>query len=198
MTPPTWLKALIGAALLVGVMGFVFAVVRPGSPLPKAISDFMLVLTFVALLLYVYYTYVLAREASALSAAITLTQTPTDPLHILVHVTNSSKVSLQCYANLHATVKGKPVNLLGFYGGDSAFDVQPFSVVHGHFDLRDLLAKAGENEHQMIATIAAQDKTGLYLDLEFWYAPAGTRRTFHNPRQPHYFDFERRVLVADF
>lgn len=38
----------------------------------------------------------------------------------------------------------------------------------------------------------------LYMGIEFWYTPVGSNREVRNPRQPHYFDFNREIIIADF
>ena len=198
MTLPAWLKGVVAAVVAAGGAAFVIALACPTSPIPKAVNDLTLIATLVTLVLYVYYTYVLATDAATPSASITFQAVPEDPLHILVFVQNAGKISLRCFANLNVTVRGADVGLDGFYGGQSPFDVQPYSVVRGHFDIRELLVKAGVSEQDMLAAAQVQDRNALYMNVEFWYSPFGTTNTVTNPRQPHYFDFARRVLVADF
>jgi hypothetical protein len=198
MKLPRWLKTLIVVITVAGVAGFVLSVCCQNSKFPKAIADLALVLTLIAVIIYVYYTYVLAKEAWTPSASISFQRTEQDPLHFLVFITNSSKVSLHCWCNLNAKVNGQAVSLGGFYWGQSSFDVQPYSIVQGHFSVRDILARANRTVEQMIQNAQPGDKSLLYLDVSFWYCPFGSRDEIHNPKQPHYFDFERQILIADF
>jgi hypothetical protein len=87
----------------------------------------------------------------------------------------------------------------GFYGGRHSFHIQPYGAGRGHFDLRDILKKAGQTVNQMTQEAEnIQSKEPLYMNIEFWYNPLGMGQITRNPNQPHYFDFKRSVLVADF
>jgi hypothetical protein len=91
------------------------------------------------------------------------------------------------------------VDLDNFYGGKSSCDIQPYGDPCGHFDIQDILAKANLTIKEMKQkAISAKPKEQLHLDIEFWYTPVGAKNETHNPRQPHYFDFNRDKLVADF
>ena len=202
MNLPKWLWAIIIILLLLGVVGLVgsgFKIFIEYQILEN-IVNFSLVLTLVAVLFYVYYTYTLAKEAWTPSASFTLIKArPDDPYHFIFLLRNHSKFSLECWCNLNAAVDGQAVSLGGFYSGQSSFDLQPFGISNGHFDIREILAKANcdlqgvkkNTKHNNI-------KKQLYLNIEFWYNPIGTDKKNHNPLQPHYFDFTNDVLVADF
>jgi len=163
------------------------------------IADFSLILTLVAVLLYVYYTYLLAREAWVPSASFALVPYPNTPYHFAFILQNHSKVSLQCWCKLNATVYGQNVSSSGFYGGQHSFDLQPFGGGNGHFDVQDLLRSAGYNLQQIKQAASSNNtKSQLYLNIEFWYNPVGSKVKTTNPRQPHYFDFINDIMVADF
>jgi hypothetical protein len=195
---PLSLRFLVGALVLMGVFGFISPLIVD-FPLLKQIADLALVLTLAALVVYCYYTYVIAKEASTPSAAFSLMKLPDNPYHFAFLIQNHSKLSLQCWCRLNATVCGQPVPLDGFYGGQTSFDIQPFGAVNGHFNLTDMLSKVGRTPHEMKAKGATQDvKRQLYMDIEFWYQPYGSSQVVRNVKQPHYFDFAHDVLVADF
>ena len=165
------------------------------------IANFSLVLTLVAVLFYVYYTYMLAKEAWTPSASFTLKPYPKDKYHFAFFIQNHSKVSLNCWCKLNPTVNGKAISLKGFYGGESSFDVQPLVVVMGHFHIKDdILSQAGYDLKSIKQeTNDSNIKKQLYLKIDFWYNPAGKEKeTYKNSRQPHYFDFNSDSLVADF
>jgi len=86
-----------------------------------------------------------------------------------------------------------------FYSGQSSFDLQPFGGGNGHFDIRDILAKANRNLQEMKQMSGSSNpKEQLYFNIDFWYSPIGADILIHNPAQPHYFDFARDAIVADF
>jgi hypothetical protein len=123
-----------------------------------------------------------------------------DPFVFLFLIQNHSRASLNCWCRLNAKVCGRPVELKGFYAGKSSFDVQPLGVANGWFSVRELLAKGGLTPDEAEKKIAEHGVKGiLYLEIEFWYARAGSPRgAVHNPKQPHFYDFERHAMVADF
>lgn len=114
-------------------------------------------------------------------------------------IKNHSKVSIQCWCKLNASVNGISIEMPGFYNGQTPFDIQPFGEVGGFFSLGDIMSKAGEN-----ATSLVQKKTNdnlkelLYMDIEFWYNKIGEDRIIENPKQPHYYNFATNQLVTDF
>jgi len=76
---------------------------------------------------------------------------------------------------------------------------QPFGVGSGHFDIREILIRANCDLQSMKQKASPDNlKKQLYLNIDFWYSPVDEDRKIHNPRQPHYFDFARDVIVADF
>ena len=199
MKLPFWLKALVAFLALVGFIGFVGAVCNQSNFL-KSVADLALVLTLAALIVYSYYTYLIAKEAWTPSASFALVQVPGNPYHFLFLIQNHSKASLRCWCRLNPSVYGQQVKLSDFYGGETSFDVQPFGVANGHFDVvTDILAKVGRTPDEMKQKLAATDiKRQLYLDIEFWYQPYVSSQTYRNVRQPHYFDFGSDALVANF
>ncbi len=199
MKLPWWLKILILALAMLALVGGVFTLFSGYRPLGE-IANFALVLTLGAILLYVYYTYLLAKDAWTPSASFALEPYPKDPLHFAFVIQNHSKVSLNCWCNLNATVYGRSISLGGFYSGDSSFDVQPFGRAMGHFHLGDILDRAGRTLVEMRESAQSSDpKQQLYLNIDFWFNPVSSKSSItRNPRQPHYFDFTRGIMVADF
>lgn len=163
------------------------------------IADLALIFTLAALLVYVYYTYLLAKEAWTISASFALKRIEGDPYRFVFILNNFSKHSLNCWCDLNITVCGKPVSFGGFYSGESSFDLQPFAVGSGHFSIVDIVGKASHSIGEMKRMAKSSDPKQLfYMNIEFWYSPVGTNIVVRNPRQPHYFNFDKDVLVADF
>lgn len=198
MKLPKWLFILILVLVMLGFVGLGLSLFSRCRILGD-IANFALVLTLAAVLVYIYYTYLLAKDAWTPSASFALKAYPSDPYHFALLVQNHSKVSLNCWCNLNATVYGQAVSLGGFYSGQSSFDLQPYGGGNGHFDIRDILAKANRSLEEMKRLAGSSNpKEQLYLNIDFWYNPAGANIVIRNPRQPHYFDFTRDVMVTDF
>lgn len=199
MKLPLWLKVSVVLLILLGVIGFIIDFCRQSTVL-KSVADLALVFTLAALMIYSYYTYLIAKDAWTPSASFFLAQDPENPYQFMFLIRNHSKASLRCWSRLNPSVYGQGIKLNAFYGGESSFDVQPFGVANGHFDVaRDILAKAGRTPEEMKQKLDSVDiKRQLYLDIEFWYQPYGSSEIYRNVNQPHYFDFGSGVLVADF
>lgn len=195
---PKWLWTLIFTLVILGFVGLGLRLFG-GCQLLGDIANFSLVLTLAAILVYVYYTYMLAKDAWTPSASFELIPLSNDSYHLIFLIRNHSKISLRCWGNLNATVYGNPVFLGGFYSGQSSFDLQPFGSGRGHFDIRDILSRANHTLEEMRERAGSDNpREQLYLNIEFWYSPIGTDMVIRNPRQPHYIDFARDIIVVDF
>lgn len=198
MKLPKWLRTIIFGLVISGFVGLGFEFFSKYQILNK-IASLALVLTLAAILVYVYYTYLIAKDAWTPSASFALKAYPNDPYSFAFILQNHSKVSLNCWCNLNATVYGQTVSLDGFYSSQSSYDLQPFGCAIGHFGIRDILARANRDLNRMKQIAKPSDtKKQLYLNIDFWYNPVDVDLATHNPRQPHYFDFARDKLVADF
>jgi len=191
--------SLVVLILIAGVVGLIIPLFCGNSSFLQVIANAALVFTLAILILYTYYTYLIAREAWTPSASFALKPYPGTPYHFAFILQNHSKLSLNCWCNLNATVDGLPVSLGGFYSGESSFDLQPFGGGNGHFDINDIISKAKRSLQEMEQNAAnSNQKEQLYLNIEFWYNPVGSSEIVRNPRQPHYFSFVHKVIVADF
>jgi len=199
MKVPAWLSVLLALLALCGVGAFCLKLFT-GCTLLGDVANLALVLTLAALLVYVYCTYMLAVEAWTISASFELVQLKPDPYRFAFILRNHSKHSLKCWCNLNTTTHGKSVSLGGFYAGESSFDLQPFAAANGWFDIRQILAKANSTVEEMREKSGScNPKEQLYFDIEFWYSPTGRKEVIvRNPRQPHYYNFQKGLLIADF
>lgn len=166
----------------------------------RDVADFALILTFIIIFFYTYFTYVLAKEPMLPVASFTLQAYPNDVFEFAFIMQNYSKVPLTCWCNLNASVNGKLVSYGGFYSGESPFHIQPFGTASGHFSIIKILEKGGFSQDQMKDELPFKEnpKTQLYLNIDFWYARSGQKKFIHSPPQPHYFDFADYIMVADF
>ncbi|MGB2803504.1 MAG: hypothetical protein WBD64_01235 [Candidatus Zixiibacteriota bacterium] len=198
MKPPKLLMLLILVLIASAIVGLCLRIFTEYRILDD-IANLALVFTLVAVLFYVYYTYLLAKEAWTISASFSFKRGEGDPYRFAFILTNFSRHSLNCWCNLNVTVCGKSVPLGGFYGGESSFDLQPHAVGSGHFSIVDIAGKSGHSVGDMKRLAESGDpKQVLYMNVEFWYCPVGKNMVNRNARQPHYFDFNKDILIADF
>jgi hypothetical protein len=199
MKIPRWLLAIIILIIFLGFTGF-FVEFFSEYRFLSSISSLALILTLAVVSIYAYYTYLLAKDAWTPSASFMLKQFEDDPYHFHFIIKNNSKVSLSCWCDLNIKVFNKEVSLGGFYGGQSSFDLQPYGIGLGHFNIRDILTKENFKLEDMKRIIKDSDvKEALYFDIEFWYYPIDNKELLvRNPNQPHYFDFSKDIIVTDF
>lgn len=198
MQTPKILKAVIGLTVLVAFVSLISPLFLP-PPLQTGLTSFAIILTFAAMLRYVYDTYKLAEFNYLPSASLDFTYSNDTPPIIHSLIQNHSRFSLQCWCKINATVYGNPVTMPGFYGGESSWDLQPYSEQHGGFDINKLLAKVGQAREQLAANATTENyKEQLRFKVEFWYIPIGSKIRIPNVSIPYYFDFKSQVLNCDF
>jgi len=205
MKTPWWLRTSIIVIILMGLAGLIFDFCKPGHSFLQLVANFALILTFAAILYYVFYTYLLAKAAWIPRAGFSIQPIPGDPTHFAFVITNHSKQPLRCRCKLNPTVYGQAVDMDGFYGGKGYFDVQPFASTFGHFEIvDDILKKAGRTLEEMRQKAGQGiNKKQLYMNVEFWYETIILNKResiqeFHNPPIHYYFDFIKNVLVMDY
>jgi Ca2+/Na+ antiporter len=169
-------------------------------------SNFVLILTLIAISLYAYYSYrqtkEIIRQADAIweiSASYELKQIPEEPNEILFIINNTSRYPLECWCKLNATVLGRPSFLGGFYDGKSPFPVQPFQTGVGHFNIGQIISNAGLSLSDVIKDWNKnQKKETLSLNIDFWFYPVSKKELKREaPRYKFYFDFSRTKIVLD-
>jgi hypothetical protein len=200
---PTRLKVVLIIFLVFGLTSFFLRSYSSGewqisNTIAKGLADLALWLTLAALVYYVYFTYLLARDAWSFNAAFAIVLISTG--HYWFLVTNRSKQMLECWCDLHATVLGQPALLGGFYSGQHPMLVQSDTIAQGHFKIEDILQTVNQNMASM-RTLAEQGglmTNLLRLEVEFWYYPVGQKRmSRRTPIMAHYYDFLDNKLVYD-
>jgi len=195
---PGWLRAIVFLIIFCVFIGLFTKLV--GKPMILTqLADIALIFTLAAVVIYAYYSFLLAKEAWIPSASFSLQPSANDPYHFVFILQNHSKFSLSCWCKLNASVHSHSVSIEGFYDGETPYDLQPLGIASGHFDIRDLVAKADHTVEELEKqTHDVSIKQQLYFDIEFWYNRIGTKAVVQNPRQPYYFNFRRKTMIADF
>ena len=193
--------ALTVISILLGVLaiiGLINAMCGEDSFL-RTVANFSLVATLIAIVFYVYYTYLLAKQAWAPSAGFELIQNPLDKLTFLFRLYNFTKIPVRCWCKINLTYCGAPVAAKRFYAGESSFDLQPQSSGNGILEIEKILADNKITHAQLIEAAGQYEpRKLLYLKIEFWYTPYESNEIYRNPVQPYFYDFNRNVMVLDF
>ena len=205
MKHPLWLKAIIVLLVMTACLGLLLRLLA-NCELLGDFANFALILTLAAVTIYAYYMYRQTKEIIKqteaiwqISASYELKQPPENPYVILFLIHNSSRYPLECWCRLKVTVLGRPSSLGGFYDSEWSFPVQSFQTGMGHFTVDQIVEKAGLTLNDVLDNWNKnRRKETLYLNIEFWYYPAGKEELKQEaPRYKFYFDFSRQKIVLD-
>jgi hypothetical protein len=167
----------------------------------STIGNAALVITLAVLIVYAYHTSLLAKEAWSPSASISIAPIQEQPYSFVFTVQNHRRIAVRCWCNLNAKVLGQEAQLPGFYGEHTSVDLQPYGSASGVLHINQLLQQVGktiEDMKQLAATGEHNEKELLYMNISFSYEVCSTGEIVVNPNLPHYFDFNRSLLIFDF
>lgn len=163
--------------------------------------EYALILTLVALIFYVYYTYLLAKFQIVPSASFELVQPKpqVDPYHFGFIMVNHGKYPLECWCNLNATTNGVPLKYEGFYSGNESRPLKPMDARSGHFRITDLLMNTNYTIRSFKSEANNENfKKLLHLNIKFWYYPLIDKNIVITINDSYYFDFRDNILKPDF
>lgn len=163
------------------------------------VYEYALILTLVVIILYVYYTFLLAKYQIIPSVSFGLIQAQDDPYHFGFNMENHSKYPVECWCDLNATTSGVPLTYKGFYSGNESRLLQPMNKKRGHFRITDLLVNTKYNITLLESEVNNENfKQLLHLNIEFRYYPLIDKGKVTILREPYYFDFRDKLLKLDF
>jgi len=195
---PRWLWIIIISLVIIGVFGVIFNNINTNCQI-RELDYLALILTLIAIIVYVYYTYLIAKDAWTPCASFVLQQKEDDKYHLYFLIQNHSEFSLNCWCKLNAKIYEQSVEIGGFYSGKSSFDIQPYGHAQGHFDLRTLIEKSNKTLDELKSSASpTNNRQQLHFNIEFWYNPIGSKKITCNVRQPYFFDFTNDSLSVDF
>lgn len=197
MRLPRFLQGAIFVLILLAIIALVMSLT--GKPkISSHLASFALLLTLAALIIYTWYTYLLAKEAWTPSASIKL-QEFKDPYQFRFVLQSYCKLSLECWCKLNASVNEKSLPIGGFYNEQKPFTLQPFGIGGTAVrNLREFVKGAGASVEELERTANDHNqKKQLRFDIEFSYNVWGTTEKKKNPNYPHYFDFRRKMWGFD-
>ncbi len=101
-------------------------------------------LSFIALVVYAYLTYLIAKDIYNPLVSFNLKQI--ELTHLGFTMVNKSKVEVEVFGKVWCKIEEHIFDFKdGFYGDKGRWILQPFTEGFGHFDLKDLTNKNGTN-----------------------------------------------------
>lgn len=198
MSVPKFLFVFVAICIAAGVLVPILDVYTKAE-LPGSLAVAVSLMNLGIFTVFAYFNYRLAKEPYKPVATFHLKQFPSDPLHINFVLQNHSRSSLQCWTRLNPVVDDTPVQMGDFYGGESPFNLQPLNIGWGHFDIRNILTRAGTSIEEIKARAQSED-TGVLLrfNIEFGYNLANQETLWDTFKQPYCYDFKRDSLYLDY
>jgi hypothetical protein len=190
---PKRIIILITIVLLLGFIGAINPFSMFGiSYFGQQIELMILTITLTALIFYVYYNYLIAKEAWTPAANFHFEQFEDDPFHIRLRLRSYSKLTLETWGKLTANVDGKRVGLTRFYAKKRPWVLYPFDNGFGHFKLKQLAERANTTLDKL------RRKNGvLKFSFVLTYKAIETDEEKKAGPKNYYFDFETNSLVLD-
>ena len=116
----------------------------------ELINLILSILTFVALILYASFTYIIAKDVNSPIVSATFKQIKNS--HLQFCIRNHSKVETESLVKIKAnTEKGVFEFKGGVYGGESHWILPPFMEKRGHFELKkDLINEENKTLREFV------------------------------------------------
>jgi hypothetical protein len=200
---PIELKIIIIIIFLTTIAAFImdYPIVSNNVRKLTIVYECAAILTLVALIFYVYYTYLLARFQTVPSASFELIQPKpqADPYHFGFIMVNYGKYPLECRCDLNATTNGVPLKYEGFYSGNGSRPLKPRDARMGHFRINDLLMNTKYTIESLKSEANNENfKQLFHLNIKFWYYPLIDKSNVTTISDSYYFDFRDDMLKLDF
>lgn len=114
------------------------------------INFILSLLMLIAIITYVCYTRLIAKEYRNPIISTTFTQIGKNS-HLQFHIKNHSKVEVEVFSKIKLKINNEIFEFkTGFYGDKSPCILQPFLEVNGHFELQDLVNEEGKTLKEFV------------------------------------------------
>jgi hypothetical protein len=143
-------------------------------------------LTFIALVIYAYFTYLIAKDTQEPFVSFVLIQLKFS--HINFRLTNRSKVEVEVLSKLWLKINGEIFQFKkGFYADDTNWILQPFTEGGGHFDLKNLKNSKGLSLEEFVKKNKIDS---INFNLQITYRKVGSKKWKKSSPQNYVFRFD--------
>jgi len=147
-------------------------------------------LSFGALVIYAYLTYLIAKDIYNPLVSFNLKQI--ELTHLGFTMVNKSKVEVEVFGKLWCKIRNDIFDFKGgFYGDKTHWILQPFTEGFGHFYLKDLTNKEEINLDNFV-----KDKkiSSINFNLQIKYRKVGRRKWIKTSPQNFVYDFKNNLF----
>jgi len=151
------------------------------------------ILTLIGLMVYSYFTYLIAKDTQEVFVSFDLQQTiktnpNISPSHISFGVVNRTKFEVEVFGKVWAEVNNQKFEFkTGFYGDDTNMLVQPFASGGGGFDLKNLENEQNDNLDNFSKN---NDVNSINIFIQLKYRKVGTKKFRITSAQPYRYEFK--------
>ena len=149
-------------------------------------------LTFIALIFYAYFTYLIAKDVYEPFVSFSFNQFFPSSSDLGFHLINKSKVEIEVYGKLLLKLKESIFeDKKGFYGNETSWILQPFTEGNGHIELKNLTNKNGVKLEDFIK----ENKTALIeFTFQIKYRKVGSIFWKKSSQQNFKYDFGKGLM----
>lgn len=165
------------------------------------IMEFIIsIATFIALVIYAYFTYLIAKDTYEPYVSFFVNQIPVSsispsPSHLGFNMSNKSKVEVEIFCKLWSKLNDEIFEFKnGFYGNNHQWILQPFTNGHGHFELKDISNKKGINLSNFLKK---NNIPSLRLFIQIKYRKVGSKKWKKPSPQKYIYNFENNQFWLD-
>lgn len=148
------------------------------------------ILMFLALVVYAYLTYLIAKDIYNPLVSFSLEQRGLT--HLDFDMINKSKVEVEVFGKLWSNIGDETFEFKdGFYGDKKHWILQPFTRGHGHFYLKDLLNKEGI---KLDTFVKKKSINSITFNMQIKYRKVGRRKWKKTSPQNFVYNFDKNLF----
>jgi len=152
------------------------------------------ILTLIALIVYAYFTYIIAKDVSEPFVSFFFWQIENSP-HLGYVMSNRSKLEVEVFGKFWIKANDMYFDFKdGFYGDKSSWIVQPFTEVKGGFELKDITNEEGIKLEEFV-------RNGEISEIKFHfqvnYRKVGSNKWRKSSPQKYIYKFDDNRFWLD-
>lgn len=145
--------------------------------------------TFIALILYAYFTYIIAKDINEPFVSFTFNRAlpiPTTKLNF--HLMNKSKMDVEVFGKFLCRINDEMFESeQGFYNDEHSWILQPFGDGNGYLELRAIHNKKGIKLSELLKD--SEKIKSIEFTFQIKYRKVGSKKWKKSPSYRYVYDF---------
>lgn len=148
------------------------------------------ILTFLTLVIYAYFTYLIAKDVYEPLVSFTFNQISSS--HLGFNIINKSKVEVEVFGKLWSKKNNELFEFKkGFYGDEYPWILQPFTEGRGNFELKDIVNETGVKLKDFVED---ERISSLKFIFQIKYKKVGGKKWKVSSPQKFIYDFNKDMF----